>query len=500
MSTAVATTSATEKGHATISKKKRKKKKPRNKVNAAVSGSGESELGNPTSAKSAMLQGEGLVTHNRTKRIAQATADEVETTPNRKRTLAELQDVRTVDESLTASIDKDVEKNDDQKIPNETSSTKKIKALERVKNQIKMKKLELEDRLKQQQQQQQAQHEKDKTAVGTSIKCDDDDVGGDQQLDEIDTVASASRKAKDLHDALQRAKSKLHGALKNRHRVLKDSIMPTQAKSSTLSTGSTFLRPLSALSSPLLISGISKSGPSSFVYFESGDDDLGLKELKEKIGSDMLAVFHNDDELMPESDDEYETDSMEDEKEEEAAKHTINPTISAASLALRKQQLQKELIALKQKLDSTQRKAATDEIDLSKQHPSDEVEDSIDRNDHEEKGKMNSHLVDGTTTKEALERRKAEVQTVMDITYWKHFVSRQQVILAEVKEKVTENAAAIADCFRQETEIKEKLKMAEDDHALLDARRSVVEKAIGESLNELLASRRKLHLSKRKSR
>ena len=57
-----------------------------------------------------------------------------------------------------------------------------------------------------------------------------------------------------------------------------------------------------------------------------------------------------------------------------------------------------------------------------------------------------SKLVEKPLTKEDLELKRREAQAFMDVSYWKHFVSKQEHLLVEVTEQLDENKKALENC------------------------------------------------------
>ena len=111
-------------------------------------------------------------------------------------------------------------------------------------------------------------------------------------------------------------------------------------------------------------------------------------------------------------------------------------------------------------------------------------------------------------TKEGLERRKAEAQTTMDISYWKHFVSKQERLLEQVQGKQTTNttadnnsnnnqynqrAARYKDCLLERHAVNTQLAQVQSDIQRLDQRQEVVEQGIATSTQQLLEARQTLH-------
>lgn len=164
---------------------------------------------------------------------------------------------------------------------------------------------------------------------------------------------------------------------------------------------------------------------------------------------------------------------------------------ASASLLQRKTQLQNELLALKEKLEmkSSQEK--------QKDQASRNTMDATDAKNDE--GNKDRKL---PSTKEDLERRKAEAQTVMDISYWKHFVSKQEHLLEQVTTKINnmdksnDKGGAYKECLEKRHSTNKAITKVQQDLNVLEQRQALVEDGIVTSTQQLLDARQELHQAK----
>jgi hypothetical protein len=259
----------------------------------------------------------------------------------------------------------------------------------------------------------------------------------------VDTAsATASEAPEDVQVALKRAREKLRGALQGRERAM-------QRFSPVHQT------PISGLSSDLTIKNISQTGPEDMVCFPSTNLglDLGRAELEELIGDD----FTTDD---------------------------------SGSLAARKLQLQRELLALKERLEEKQKASWRDSKGGG---------DKDDDNDNDTSMEVTrTQAMKQLLTKEELEKRKEEARAVVDISYWKHFVSKQEHILSEVDEQVDENRKALEKCSREVDDTAKDIQKADDDIHDLETRERAVADMASNVMKKLLSTRKELHSEKEK--
>ncbi|KAG7342943.1 hypothetical protein IV203_020888 [Nitzschia inconspicua] len=270
-------------------------------------------------------------------------------------------------------------------------------------------------------------------------------------------------RAQEAREKLEAARSKLRGALKDRERALRQSTFTKKIP----------LPPVSALSSPLFISNIATSGHKDKVYrTESSRDDTGRARLEEFLGKDTIRALHSHKMLPIENGDE-------------------------TSLAARKLRLQQELVALKMKLEKSQNKA------LLSMDPDRNGEMDTEASEEDEDAKEFAKEDQGTEivaskraeglTKEALERRKAEAQATMDISYWKHFVSKQEGILEKVMKQGSENDEALEKCQMERHEVNKKLLQTQEEIDHIDSRKRIVEDGISATMAALLNARQALY-------
>jgi small-conductance mechanosensitive channel len=97
-------------------------------------------------------------------------------------------------------------------------------------------------------------------------------------------------------------------------------------------------------------------------------------------------------------------------------------------------------------------------------------------------------------TKEELERRKEEAQAFMDLSYWKHFVSKQEHILSDVNAQVLENLKGSEECTREVEDTKKALFEIDKEIVDLETREKAVADMVGKAMTQLLSTREELHL------
>jgi DNA repair exonuclease SbcCD ATPase subunit len=242
--------------------------------------------------------------------------------------------------------------------------------------------------------------------------------------------SEAKKNSEEVQAALRRAREKLRGALTSRERALQG-MGPVQI-------------PISGLSVSLTIKNISQTGPEDKVYFPAKNFgiDLGRKALEELSSHD--------------------------------------------SLATRRSQLQQELMALKERLERTQRTTGRDTDDDESK-----AEDALKEIAANQTPKQ-------VMTKEELERRKEEAQAFMDLSYWKHFVSKQEHIMSEVDGQVNENSKALEECIREIEDTTRYLRETDLQILDLETRQQAVASMVSSATTKLLETRNKLHLEKAK--
>ena len=257
------------------------------------------------------------------------------------------------------------------------------------------------------------------------------------------------------------------------------------------------LPPISALSQSfsLRINDISLTGPSNMVYYcndpnmdYSPASCMGAQGGKEAIEALRRGLY------WPFKGGEGKT----------AAATTSNKNHNATSISLvqRKLQLQNELMALKEKLDMKSSQEPKQQTTTNATTATAAAAKANGRN-----GK--------TATKEGLERRKAEAQTVMDISYWKHFVSKQEHLLEQVTAKInnmndtnTSNsshhhrrppkiprgaASTYKECLHERHATNKAIAKVQHDLDIIEKRQRVVEEGIVVSTQTLLEARQALH-------
>ncbi len=272
---------------------------------------------------------------------------------------------------------------------------------------------------------------------------------------------------REAQQALDRARSRLQGALQNRERALQQ--QQNRKKHSRCAT-------ISALdpSFTLKISNILQSGPPEMVYhyedsLESPASTMGL--LGSRIALEAALGGKEAVEALHKGSYNAET-NYKDINNSESQKQT-------ASLLQRKIQLQNELLALKEKL---------------------EMKSSLQEQKQKENNEKDSTLnpvKDGKTknaaTKEGLERRKAEAQTIMDISYWKHFVSKQEVLLEQVTTKLKTTDKSYKECLQTRHATNKAIARVQQNLEFLQQRQTVVEEGMLSSTQTLLQARQQVH-------
>jgi hypothetical protein len=127
-------------------------------------------------------------------------------------------------------------------------------------------------------------------------------------------------------------------------------------------------------------------------------------------------------------------------------------------LYARKSQLQLDLDALKQRLALRQKKKQPEKV-----------------------------------SKEELERRRVQAQAFMDVSYWKHFVSKQQHLLAEVTEQIEENQKVLDQCTAELKDTNQSLDSSTAGSADLELRRTAVTAMAEEKTYKLVELRNRLY-------
>ncbi|KAG7372041.1 hypothetical protein IV203_018184 [Nitzschia inconspicua] len=301
--------------------------------------------------------------------------------------------------------------------------------------------------------------------VASSVASTNSSTGPGSNTSSLSVTALLRKgsRAQEAREKLEAARSKLRGALKDRERALRQSKFTKKMS----------LPPVSALSSPLFISNIATSGHKDKVYrTESSRDDTGRARLEEFLGKDTIRALHSHKMLPIENGDE-------------------------TSLAARKLRLQQELLALKMKLEKSQNKAMlsmdTDRNGVMDTEASEENEDAKQLAKEDQCAEnVISKRAEGFT-KEALERRKAEAQATMDISYWKHFVSKQEGILEKVIKQGSENDEALEKCQKERHEVNKKLLQTQEEIDQIDTRKRIVEDGISATMAALLTARQALY-------
>mmetsp|Transcript_22844 Transcript_22844/g.49741 ORF Transcript_22844/g.49741 Transcript_22844/m.49741 type:complete len:688 (-) Transcript_22844:901-2964(-) len=516
---------------------------------------------------------------------------------------------------------------------NSNSNTKKTGAVSTREDilakleQARQKKNAAEQRLtqqrKQQQQHQQQQHQQQTMKSESTVTeggqrsatmATKEDVSLSVTTAARTTSSTSTNRAREAQAALDRARSKLQGALENQkralmmqqkqlqhqHHVTPHHVTPTTTRSTSWSRRNRLagyhLPPISALVEPLIISGISQTGPPEMLRYpyyyspaaaksntskknneeeENRDSDDAL--LSTCSSSSCMAGGANRERLEPlqggkeaiaashlgefksgniDADDSNNADCnyCESEREEqknakkekdansdggghgdtigchgnngEAASNNNEKKLASITLAERKRQLQNEMMALKEKLEkkTLQQQQANNNGDSNSNSTAENVIDGNISNS----GNKNEK----TLTKQGLRKRKAEVQTVVDISYWKHFVSKQENLLEQVTTKlqsmdenfhsfpkqkkqktlqggtamvttastsvatgnaITTTTATYQDYLRKRHAINVAIAQVQEDLQGLEARQQVVENGMAKGIVDVLGARKALH-------
>lgn len=366
------------------------------------------------------------------------------------------------------------------------TATKKPKTLEEVRaklEQARLKKLAAEERLLRQKKQQ-GQSTKSNATSNSNVKS----------------------RAQEAQEALDRARSRLHAVQQQQYATgtqhqLRSNAKPWNPRQHYGSQQNPYLHslpPISALSSSfsLKIDDIANSGPPEIVYHYPDCVDapwsslgpMGSRQALIQAMGGMKAV----EALQLFREDEDGTNNIASKnKKPPAAAGNDSKKAASQSLLQRKIQLQNELLALKEKLEmkSSQERQTY-------QTSGGNAVDSADvdaRNDEDRKP---------PPTKEGLERRKAAAQTVMDISYWKHFVSKQERLLEQVTTKINNmdksngKGGAYKECLEKRHSTNKAIAQVQQDLDVLEQRQAVVEEGIETSTQQLLDARQALHQAK----
>lgn len=233
------------------------------------------------------------------------------------------------------------------------------------------------------------------------------------------TSPNTKTKRDEVREALDRARSKLQGA--------QERALLLQQKNRT-----TPLTPISALSTELVIRGISSTGPPELVHHPFGSDDRKALEIA-LGGTEAIRALHKG--------------------------NTHGDAVSSSSSSLSTS----TSLPLKRKPS----KLPAPITDSKKQKST-------------------------IPTKEELLDRKTKAQIIVDISYWKHFLSKQKVLLSKI-----DNNTKWEDCVKERHSTNVELSNLQQELTLLDWRHEVVERGTENALQELLAARRELYEARR---
>ena len=222
------------------------------------------------------------------------------------------------------------------------------------------------------------------------------------------------------------------------------------------------LPPISALKDELVIDNISQTGPEDMVRFP-------------------------DIEMLPDS---YyaEVDDGGTSTEGDDGDDQADTAPDSEVLAARKNKLQQDLDALRQRLErkqkAVQKRQSVDKGNANEDPPA--VESSTTVEDAAKKVKY------AAMSKQELEKRKIEAQELRDVSYWRHYVSKQQHMLLGVTDQVKENTGALKECDRDLARVNQSIKQTSEEVTDLDARQKFVSNQLMENVTRLLDARRRL--------
>ena len=366
-----------------------------------------------------------------------------------------------------------------------------------------------------------------------------------------------SRAKLEAQEALDRARSRLQGARENRDRALQQQLQQNQTDPSGTNgtqihqnkvmpwnrnniqrqqyispqqqrqdSHNNNIPPISALlpSFSLKITNISETGPPEMVYHyedtvESPFSSMGRLGSRAALiealgGKEAVYALHrrgsdNNRQTRSHGEDTAKCHNAKNSSVAANANANANQKKQASiSLVQRKIQLQNELLALKEKLEM---KSSQDQKQKQEHRKSStttgtnaaaaHVENKSNSAAAHEENKNNRKTA---KTKEGLERRKAEAQTVMDISYWKHFVSKQEHLLEQVTAKINDvdrnkgggGANTYKECLQRRHATNKAIAKVQQDLDTIENRQRVVEEGIFGSTEKLLEARQALHEAK----
>lgn len=231
--------------------------------------------------------------------------------------------------------------------------------------------------------------------------------------------------------ALKRAREKLHGAMQKRERALK-----------RMRPGEVAITPITALSANLVIQNVPETGPPESVYFPFAAHigDLGQAQVQGTTSKPHNLPVHKD---------------------------------TSQSLFERKLRLQHELQLLKEKLEICQ-----------------QDDDSAfgSNDDHKQTTANQSQMSDDQ------DRDKGDGgQTIIDLSHWKNFVSKQAKLLDDTTKRLTETKQALMDCESEQQETESQLQTIHQELIDLEKREKAVIKLLKGATFKLFRTRVELH-------
>jgi hypothetical protein len=228
-------------------------------------------------------------------------------------------------------------------------------------------------------------------------------------------------------------------ALKRAREKLQGAMQRRDRAMQRLSPVNESITPISALSADLAIADVAATGSEEKVFFPT---------------TEMSADFGRSDL----------------EQSGRAADDKVS-----SSLAARKLRLQRELQTLKAKLEK---------------HQKYEENPSAQEN--------HGNIAKLPYTKEELEKKKEEAQTVMDISHWKLFVSKQERMTEEASSRVLENRRALSVCEEEQQQTTAQLEKTKNELRDLENSEQAVPSLISSITCKLLQTRKELYKEKRK--
>ena len=249
-------------------------------------------------------------------------------------------------------------------------------------------------------------------------------------------VPNAAADTESVRMALKRAREKLHGAMQKRERALK-----------RMRPSDVVIAPITALSADLVIQNISETGPPEHVYFPFATRSVDLCHAQTQSQGPSSKIQNL-------------------------------PTQKDTSQALfeRKLRLQRELQLLKEKLELCQQ----------------DSDSAFDPNDNPKKINQSQYNDDQGREKEDCG------QTIIDLSHWKHFVSKQASLLDDTTKRLTETKQALIGCETEQQEAESQLQAIHQVLLDLEMREKAVITLLKGATCKLLRTRMDLQLQQQR--